>query len=78
MSGQRIFRCATVVFFESPMRLARTLTQLAPQCGEREVVVARELTKVHETFHAGTAAGLAAAFAAHPPRGECTVLIGAS
>jgi 16S rRNA (cytidine1402-2'-O)-methyltransferase len=42
------------------------------------VVVARELTKVHETFHTGTASTLAEAFAAHPPRGECTVLIGAS
>jgi 16S rRNA (cytidine1402-2'-O)-methyltransferase len=68
----------TVVFYESPLRLARTLTMIAPLCGERPVVVARELTKVHETFHTGTAATLAEAFAAHPPRGECTVLIGAS
>jgi 16S rRNA (cytidine1402-2'-O)-methyltransferase len=69
---------ATVAFFESPLRLARTLALIAPSCGERPVVVARELTKVHETFHTGTAATLAESFAAHPPRGECTVLIGAS
>ncbi|HEX4580297.1 MAG TPA: 16S rRNA (cytidine(1402)-2'-O)-methyltransferase [Candidatus Dormibacteraeota bacterium] len=68
----------TVAFYESPLRLARTLALIAPSCGERPVVVARELTKVHETFHTGTAAALAEAFAAHPPRGECTVLIGAS
>ncbi len=68
----------TVVFYESPLRVARTLALIAPSCGERPVVVARELTKVHETFHTGTAATLAEAFAAHPPRGECTVLIGAS
>ena len=68
----------TVAFYESPLRLARTLTMIAPSCGDRPVVVARELTKVHETFHVGTAATLAEAFAAHPPRGECTVLIGAS
>jgi 16S rRNA (cytidine1402-2'-O)-methyltransferase len=68
----------TVVFYESPLRLARTLGLIAASCGERPVVVARELTKVHETFHSGTAATLAEAFAAHPPRGECTVLIGAS
>ena len=68
---------ATVAFFESPLRLARTLGLIAPGCGERPVVVARELTKVHETFHTGTAATLAESFAAHPPRGECTVLIGA-
>jgi 16S rRNA (cytidine1402-2'-O)-methyltransferase len=69
---------ATVVFFESPLRLARTLALIAGACDDRPVVVARELTKVHETFHRGTAASLAEAFAAHPPRGECTVLIGAS
>jgi 16S rRNA (cytidine1402-2'-O)-methyltransferase len=69
---------ATVAFFESPLRLARTLALIAPSCGERPVVVARELTKVHETFHTGTAATLAESFAAQPPRGECTVLIGAS
>jgi 16S rRNA (cytidine1402-2'-O)-methyltransferase len=68
---------STLAFFESPMRLARTLALIAPGCGERPVVVARELTKVHETFHTGTAATLAESFAAHPPRGECTVLIGA-
>ena len=68
---------ATVAFYESPLRLARTLSLIAPACGDREVVVARELTKVHETFHTGTAATLAEAFAARPPRGECTVLIGA-
>ena len=68
----------TVAFFESPLRLARTLSLLTAICGDRPVVVARELTKVHETFHTGTASALAEAFAAHPPRGECTVLIGAS
>jgi 16S rRNA (cytidine1402-2'-O)-methyltransferase len=69
---------ATLVFYESPLRLARTLARVAPSCADRPVVVARELTKVHETFHTGTAAALAEVFAATPPRGECTVLIGAS
>lgn len=66
----------TVVFFESPLRLVRTLRVLAPLSGEREVVVARELTKKYETFHSGSAAALAAAFEESPPRGECTVLVG--
>jgi 16S rRNA (cytidine1402-2'-O)-methyltransferase len=65
----------TVAFFESPLRLARTLRLAAPLLGDREVIVARELTKVHETFHAGTAASLADEFTAHPPRGECTILV---
>ena len=65
----------TVVFFESPQRLTKTLRLLAPVLRDREVMVARELTKVHETFHAGTAEGLADAFTLTPPRGECTVLV---
>jgi 16S rRNA (cytidine1402-2'-O)-methyltransferase len=44
--------------------------------GDRPIVVARELTKVHETFQRGTAAELAAGFRARPPRGECTIVIG--
>jgi 16S rRNA (cytidine1402-2'-O)-methyltransferase len=40
-------------------------------------VVARELTKVHETLHRGTATALVEEFTARPPRGECTVVVGA-
>jgi len=67
-----------LAFLESPFRLARTLTTLAPLLGAREVVVARELTKRHESLHIGTAEELAALFTATPPRGECTVLVGGS
>jgi 16S rRNA (cytidine1402-2'-O)-methyltransferase len=67
----------TLAFYESPMRLAKTLALAAPVLGERAVVVAREITKLHETFHSGTAAELAAEFSTTPPRGECTVLVGA-
>jgi 16S rRNA (cytidine1402-2'-O)-methyltransferase len=66
----------TLAFFESPVRLARTLEIAAPVLGSREVVIARELTKLHETFHVGTADELVALFTATPPRGECTVLVG--
>ena len=65
-----------VVLFESAVRLARTLELLTAQLGDRPVVVARELTKVHETFHHGTAGELAELFRSHPPRGECTIVIG--
>jgi 16S rRNA (cytidine1402-2'-O)-methyltransferase len=68
----------TLVFLESPFRLARTLARLAPLLGGREVVVARELTKRHESVCSGTAEQLAALFTATPPRGECTVLVGGS
>ena len=65
----------TVVFFESALRLVKTLRVLAPLAGDREVIVARELTKKHETFHSGTAQELIAEFEKSPLRGECTVLI---
>lgn len=45
----------TVVFYESPHRILATLGELARAAGERPVVVARELTKVHEEFVRGTA-----------------------
>lgn len=64
-----------LAFYESPLRLARTLRLAEPVLGDRRLVVARELTKLHETFHAGTAAELAVRFGAAPPRGECTVLV---
>ncbi|MFI5287875.1 MAG: SAM-dependent methyltransferase, partial [Candidatus Dormibacteria bacterium] len=67
----------TIAFFESPMRIAKTLRLATPVLGERPIVVARELTKLHETLHRGTAATLVEEFTARPPRGECTVVVGA-
>jgi len=64
-----------IAFFESALRVARTLRLIAPVLGDREVMVARELTKIHETFHRGTAGELSAAFTATPPKGECTLLV---
>ncbi len=59
----------TLVFFESPLRLVKTLRLAAPILGERHVIVARELTKVHEHFHHGTAQQLLEEFMAQAPRG---------
>ncbi len=67
----------TVAFFESPMRITKTLRLAIPVLGERPLVVARELTKLHETLHRGTATALVEEFTARPPRGECTVVVGA-
>ncbi|ROQ38594.1 16S rRNA (cytidine1402-2'-O)-methyltransferase [Frondihabitans sp. PhB188] len=68
----------TMVFFESPHRLADSLVDLAAEFGaERRVVVCRELTKLHEEVKRGTAAELAA-WAADGVRGEiCVVAEGA-
>ncbi|MBV8943606.1 MAG: 16S rRNA (cytidine(1402)-2'-O)-methyltransferase [Solirubrobacterales bacterium] len=66
----------TVVAFESPRRLARTLAALAELDPTRPVAVCRELTKVHEEVVRGTAAQLAARYAQSPPRGEVALVIG--
>jgi 16S rRNA (cytidine1402-2'-O)-methyltransferase len=71
----------TLVLFEAPHRIAATLAQLALAFGgERAAVVARELTKVHESVYRGTLAGLAqqATQDADMARGEITLVIAGS
>jgi 16S rRNA (cytidine1402-2'-O)-methyltransferase len=69
-------RAETVIFFESPERLAGTLSDAAGHFGaDRRVVVARELSKLHEEYARGTLGALAARFGAQPPKGEITVLV---
>jgi 16S rRNA (cytidine1402-2'-O)-methyltransferase len=65
----------TSIFFESPFRLVKTLEAVAGLLRDREVVVARELTKVHEEVKRGTAAELAAYFTEIGVKGEVTILI---
>lgn len=68
-------RAETVVMFESPKRLSRTLAELAESFGaERPACVARELTKMHEEFARGSLGSLADRFAA-APRGEITLIV---
>ena len=67
----------TLVFFESPRRLAEMLADLAAELGDRPAAVARELTKLYETTRRGTLGELAAHFGAEsPPKGEIVVLVG--
>ncbi len=73
--GQAIARRETSIYFESPHRLVGTLSILAELAPERELCVARELTKRFETYHRGPAATLAEEFHAKPPKGEITLLI---
>ena len=68
----------TLVLFEAPHRIAKTLQQMAESFGAaRAAVVARELTKVHETVYRGTLAELAARAAqdADFVRGEITLVV---
>jgi len=66
----------TLVAFESPRRVGATLAVLAELDPERPVVVARELTKVHEEVVRGSAAELAGRYASEAPRGEIVLVVG--
>lgn len=65
---------ATLVFYETGPRLSDTLTAVGEVLPSREVVVARELTKLHEECRSGTPADLAAHFTT-PPKGEIVLLV---
>lgn len=67
-----------MVFYESPHRIEKALESLEKFCGvERGVIVARELTKIHEEFVRGTAAEVRAHFTKNPDRvrGEFVVIV---
>jgi 16S rRNA (cytidine1402-2'-O)-methyltransferase len=68
---------ATLVFFESPNRLAALLADAADVLGhERPAAVAREITKLHETFHRATLGALAERYRDKAVRGEVAVVVG--
>jgi len=81
-SGQRerelrtaINREETTIFFESPYRLAKTLAACIDILPDRQLCVARELTKKFEEFRRGPASELLAHYQTHPPKGEIVLLI---
>jgi 16S rRNA (cytidine1402-2'-O)-methyltransferase len=68
----------TLVLFEAPHRIAECLADLATAFGaQRQAVIARELTKIHETIYRGTLGELAARALAEPnfQRGEITLVV---
>jgi 16S rRNA (cytidine1402-2'-O)-methyltransferase len=65
----------TLIFLETPHRLEEALADLLAVLGDRPVAVARELTKLHEEIFRGSLQEAQAHFAAHPPRGEFTLVI---
>ena len=67
----------TIILYESPYRLVKTLEQLAAFFGaERPACVVREISKVHADTRRGTLAELAAHFTANEPKGEIVLLVG--
>ncbi len=68
---------ATLIFYEAPHRILESLEAIGQVMGPRPVVVARELTKLHEEFLRGTAEEIRAALAGRDAvKGEFTILIG--
>ena len=66
----------TMIFYESPYRLVKTLTQFSEYFGaEREVAVCREISKLHEECVRGTLAEVIEHFNANEPRGEIVVIL---
>ena len=65
----------TAIFFESPYRLTKTLAACVNIMRDRQLCVARELTKKFEEFRRGTASELLEHYRAHPPKGEIVLLI---
>ena len=66
----------TIVIYESPKRLERTLRQLAETMGQdRPASVSREISKLHETTHRATLGELAQYFAANQAKGEIVIVI---
>ena len=67
----------TVIIYESPLRLAKTLRQLADVCGsDRDASVSREISKMHDTTHRGTLGELATYFEQNVARGEIVIIVG--
>lgn len=68
-------RGETTIFFESPYRLTKTLAVCTGIMPDRQLCVARELTKKFEEFRHGIASELLAHYEAHPPKGEIVLVI---
>ena len=66
---------ATIIFFENPKRLYRTLNDIHKYIGDRPAVIAREMTKIHEEYLRGTVSQLILYTENNKLKGECVILI---
>ena len=75
---QKLPFSATVVFYESPYRLLKTLTAIEIVFGDIKIVIAREMTKLHEEFHREKISSAISHFSKTKPKGEFTLLFNIS
>lgn len=66
---------ATMIFYESPYRIAATIETMKEVLGERKAVICRELTKIHEEYLRGTFSELIEYLDQQPIKGECCLLV---
>ena len=72
------FETRTMVLYEAPQRLVKTLTQIQQFLGNRQVSVSREISKKFEETVRGTSAEVLAHYMIKEPKGECVIVIGAA
>lgn len=65
----------TVVLYEAPHRLAKTLVELLTELGDRRMTICRELTKKHENVHLTTLSEAAAYYGETEAKGECVIVL---
>ena len=65
----------TILLYEAPHRLMRTLTELLEVLGDRNITICRELTKKYETAFRTTFSGALAHYETEEPKGECVIVI---
>ncbi|MGI5901450.1 MAG: 16S rRNA (cytidine(1402)-2'-O)-methyltransferase [Desulfitobacteriia bacterium] len=66
---------ATIILYEAPHKLVRTLQDVLEVIGDRQAAVLRELTKVNQTVYKAPVSELLEKFQAFPPKGECCLLL---
>lgn len=77
--GQLATETRTMIFYESPFRLVKTLGQFVEAFGpERPATVSREISKLHDTTHRGTLQELFTYFSQNAPKGEIVVIVSGS
>ncbi|MFN2152745.1 MAG: 16S rRNA (cytidine(1402)-2'-O)-methyltransferase, partial [Anaerolineales bacterium] len=65
----------TLIFLESPYRIVEALEDILTELGDRQICVAREMTKMFEEYWRGTVSGALEYFKSQPARGEFTLVV---